>query len=119
MLFKKKKDLIQKVYGPNKKYYNFNKIMFISCIQINLNKYKLTYAIDHLFLTSDSISLLNCIIYVDNYVYNKIMSLGFGKWIKLNNSNIYFYYLYIDIDLLNLILNSYTKLLIYDLSMIK
>lgn len=46
MLFKKKKDLIQKVYGPNKKYYNFN----------------------------------------------KIMSLGFGKWIKLNNSNIYFYY---------------------------
>lgn len=92
MLFKKKKDIIQKVYGPTKKYYNFNKIMFISCIQINLNKYKLTYVIDHLFFTSDSVSLLKCTIYVDNYVFNKIMALGFGKWIKLNNSNIYFYY---------------------------
>lgn len=92
MFPRRKKDIVHRVYGSTKKYCNFNKIMFISCTRINFNRYRLTYVVDHLFITSEATSLMINSVLIDNHIFKKIMAFDFGKWTKFNNLNIYFYY---------------------------
>lgn len=98
MQLKSKKKSIKKVYGSFRKYRRFNKIMFISCSRINLNRYKLTYLMDYVFNSDDCISTFVHSVYIDFEQYNQIIKHKFGVWLysRFLNKSLFNYYVYFD-----------------------
>lgn len=87
------------------KYYNYrlkhsivhkyDKIMFLSCVQISNNKYELTYLLDYVFILNDTKTLIPLKVIVNYEDYKKIVNTKFGIWFRLNNNKFNNNFLYI------------------------
>ena len=96
MLNMNKKNYINRIYSRAKNITYFNKIMFVSCVRIDLNKFKLNYLMNCPFVSDESISLMSNTIYIDLERFNIISKYKFGVWLdpKLLNLNSFIYSIY-------------------------
>lgn len=107
--FKLKKDL-RSVYGSTKNFYSFNKVMFISCSKISLNRYKLIFLIDYTFSFDNTVSIFIHSLFIDLKQFNQVIRYKFGVWLnyKVLPMQIRFYY-YVYIDNFNKLIYKSTK----------
>lgn len=79
-----------KSYIRDKDYYRrrniivhrYDKIMFLSCIKLNENKYELTFLLDYLFCTKENITLIPIKVIIPYDEYLKVIKSKFGVWFK-------------------------------------
>jgi len=74
--------------------HKFSRIMFLSCVRIDNNKYELTYLIDYLYKHEGNITLIPIKKIISYEEYIKVINTKFGVWLR-NNSILDFSYLYI------------------------
>lgn len=75
--------------------HKFSKIMYLSCLKINKNKYELTALIDYIFVSNNYKTMFPIKIIIDYETYLKINKIKFGIWLKYNPNIFNFRYLYI------------------------
>lgn len=71
---------MKKVYGTSKNVINFNKIMIVSCVRVDLNKFKLTYLINYVVKSNNVFSVLENSVLIDLEQFNTLSKYKFGVW---------------------------------------
>ena len=84
------------IYKPrNTVVHRFDKVMYVSCIQISHNFYELSVLLNYTYSFKDIKTLIPIKVIIDNETYLKINKKNFGVWIKYNSSLFNSKYLYI------------------------
>lgn len=84
------------IYKPrNTVSHSFDKVMYVSCIQISHNYYELTALLNYTYSFNNIKTLIPIKVIIDNETYLKINETNFGIWIKYNSSLFNCKYLYI------------------------
>lgn len=81
MLNINRENQLKRTYPRSKNIACFSKIMFISCVRIDLNKFKLIYLMNCPFVSDESITLMSNTIYIDLERFNIISKYKFGVWL--------------------------------------
>lgn len=91
----KSKKHITRYRNKNVFVHKFEKIMFLSCVRLSVNRYELTYLLDFTFNLNETKSLVPIKVIISFDDYKKIIKYKFGVWIKFDTDYFRKNYLYI------------------------
>lgn len=75
--------------------HKFDKIMYLSCVQLSNNRYELTYLLDYVFTLNETKSLIPIKVIITYEDFIKVIKCKFGVWLRFNNNYFRQNYLYI------------------------